>query len=161
MNRKIQNWFLFSTAVILFVTAAFILLSATSKVPILNAPDPILTLSNRRVFFLVSGLELAVSAFLLLVRNSQIRLLLTAGLAVSLLAYHVGLAHYREPNLFVCLGNFTDWVTLPPRILNGVTLTVLGWMLLGSIGLLAWGWVSRRKGTPAASTDEVTSPQTG
>lgn len=159
MNKRIQDGFIFSAAVALFMTAAFILLSATSKAAILDGPDPLLILSYRKVFYVAAGLELALSAFLLLARDAQTKLMLMAWLAGGFLVYDIGMAYYHEANLFVCLGNLFDWVTVPPRILNGIAYVVLGWLLLGSFGLLAWGWISGRKST--RSVIAVASPQTG
>jgi hypothetical protein len=155
MKNKIQERFIFSTAVLLFVAAAFILLTATSNNQLLDAPDALLGISSRIVFYMVAGVALALSAFLLLGRNPKPKLLAVAWLSCNFLVYHIATSVYHEPNLFACLGNLVVWMPVQPKILNVVAWLLLGWMLLGSGSLLIWG--STRQQTRSIGTVIVVS----
>ena len=106
MHKRIQEHFIFSVAILLFVAAGFLFSTAlTSQTLVLDRPDPFLLLSTRVLFYIIGGLQLLLSAFLLMSRTTLINLfLITWGAGMSLL-YGFGMAHYQEPDLFVCLGN--------------------------------------------------------
>jgi hypothetical protein len=138
--RNIRECFILSVAIILFVTAAAKLLGATSSAHILASFDPMLFLSNREVFRLAAVMELSVSAYLLMGRNHNMKLVLIAGLSAFYLIYRVGLQLVAAPNLFSCLGNLTGLIPISPRILDRLTVAMLGWMLIGSYTLLTVEW---------------------
>ena len=158
VHKRIQEWFVFSAAVLLFVTAACVLLGATSNVSLLDRADPILPLPSRLLFGLVGGLELALSAYLLLGRDMLKKLLLVAWLAACALVYHFGLASSGEANLLVCLGNLTDRIPVRPNTLNWIVPGTLGWLLLGSGVLLVVDWVARRKHVPSEDAESARQP---
>jgi len=82
MSRKTGDYFVFSAAVILFVTAAATVFSATGSAGTLAYHDPLIPLANRQVFLLAGGLELLISAFLSMnYENQRINLALIAWLA--------------------------------------------------------------------------------
>ena len=138
--RNIREYFILSVAIILFVTAAARLLGATSSAHILARLDPMLFISKREVFRLAAVMELSVSAYLLTGRNHKMKLALIAGLSAFDLIYRVVLQLIGAPNLFSCLGNLTELIPISPRILDRLTVAMLGWMLIGSYTLLIVEW---------------------
>jgi hypothetical protein len=146
MNRKARDYFVFSVAVILFVTAATKIFSATGSAEALGHPDPFIPLPNRLVFYLVGGIELFVSGFLLVKHeNQRTKLLLIAWLSTNCLVYRIGLWWMGAPNFCDCLGSLNEKLFISPRTLNYVMLVVLAWMIAGSYLLLISDWLSCRK----------------
>jgi hypothetical protein len=146
MIRKIQGFFIFSVAVILFVTAAAKIYSATGTADALGDSDPLIPLSNRLVFYLVGGLELLISAFLLVKDGSQtLKLSLIAWLGTNYLVYRAGLLWMGLPNFCDCLGNLNEKLSISPVILNHVMLSALVWLMAGSYSLLVIDWPGRRQ----------------
>ena len=142
MIRRFQGIFIYSAAIILFIAAAAKLLSATGSAQALDASDSVLYLSHRHLFLLEGGLELVMSAFLLMSRNSKTQTALIAWLATNFLVYRLGLWWMGAPNLCNCLGNLDDYLPLSPRFINAVAYASLAWLLIGSWMLLMLG---RRK----------------
>jgi hypothetical protein len=137
MNRKIQDSFIYSVAVILFVTASAKIFTATSKAQALRYPDWLFTLSNRNLFYVTGGIELAISVFLLMKNGGQrIKLALIAWLSTLFLAYRAGFWWQGVPNLCDCLGNLNQKLPVSPRTVNFVMLAVLIWLFVGSYLLL-------------------------
>jgi hypothetical protein len=153
MNTKIHAYFVFSSAVILFVTGAAKLFSALGAAQALDQPDSLLSLSHRHIFMIMGGLELGLSAFLLMSRNPKMQLALVAWLATNLLVYRIGLWWISAPDLCNCLGNLNQYLPVSPRILNVAALTALGWLLVGSYTLMITG----RRDHPAEVCPEPVS----
>jgi hypothetical protein len=138
MNKP-QAFFIFSAAVILFITGAAKLFTALGAAGALDQPDSLLILSHRHIFLLMSGLELGLSAFLLMGRNTKMQLALVAWLATNFLMYRIGLWWIGAPDLCNCLGNLNQYLPVSPRILNAAALVALGWLLVGSCTLMITG----------------------
>jgi hypothetical protein len=133
MNDRMRDGFIFSVAIILFITAAAKLFSAPGTAVALDSMDPILPLSNRWLFYLAGGIELLISGFLLIkTRGHRIKLTLIAWLATDYLVYRAGLWWSGSPNLCDCLGDLNDRLSISPRILNRFTLAALIWLSAGS-----------------------------
>lgn len=146
LNRKISDWFIFSAAVILFITAAAKIFASFGTADALNTADPLLPLSNRNVFLLAGLIELALSAFLLVQDgNQRMKLSLTAWLATNYLVYRIGVWWIGAPTFCDCLGNLNSELSISPRVIYPVMLAVLVWLLAGSYGFLAFDWLTRRK----------------
>jgi hypothetical protein len=143
MNNRIQSRFIYSAAIILFITGAAKLISAFGAAQVLDQADSLLILKHRYVLFFMSGTELGLSAFLLMGRNSKIKLSLIAWLGTNFLMYRIGLWWMSAPNLCNCLGNLNEYLPISPRILNLVAFTALGWLLIGSYALMILGWRNR------------------
>ena len=137
MIKALQTNFIYSVAVILFITAAAKLFATTGTGQALNYPDPILPLANRQMFFLMAGIELIVSAFLLVKNDGRLlKLALIACLATNLLGYRAGLWWEGAPDLCNCLGNLNDRLSISTRTLNFIMGAVLAWLLGGSYLLI-------------------------
>lgn len=144
MNKKVWDCYFFSVAVILFVTAVAKIFSATGSADALQKPDPGIPLSNRQVFYLVSALELALSAFLLLRQGNQmLKASLIAWLSTNYLAYRAVLWWTGAPIFCDCLGNLNDKFFISPQIINLVMLALLAWLMAGSCVFLSLEWFRR------------------
>jgi hypothetical protein len=143
MSRRLQSPFLHSAAVILFLTGMAKLFSVLGTAAALEEPDALLGLSHRHIFILLGGLELALSAFLLMGRSPQVKLALVAWLATNFLVYRLGLWSMGAPNLCNCLGNLNDYLPVSPRTLNAAAFAALGWLLAGSYTFLIAAWRNR------------------
>lgn len=127
-----ERWFIYSAAVILLLTAAAKLLSATGQVRALDAHDPLLMLSYRSVFILVGALECAVAACLILSRRNVFKLQNIAWLSNSFLVYRLGLLWMGVTMPCGCLGTLTAALGISPRIADFWMKVVLAYLLFGS-----------------------------
>jgi hypothetical protein len=161
MLERARGWFIWSAAVILFMTAAAKLVSAADHVPTLMRMDPVLNISNRHFFLLAGLLELAVSAFLLTGRNDRMKLMLIAWLATNFALYRAGLWWNHSAHLCSCLGNLAEMIPIRPRLLDGVLWGALGWMGVGSYGFLLLGWCVPRKSAASQAAAEARQKPAG
>ena len=137
--------FLFVTAVSLFFAAAGVLYFAMTGGRVLDLPDALLGLSHRKVFYLVGVLLLGTSAFLLINRNTQLRLLLLTWLSGNLLVYHFGAAYNGSANLWAALGNLSPYVPIAPQANYVFVSMLLVSLFLCSGGFWVADWWLRRK----------------
>lgn len=132
-NTRVQDAFLVSVAVMLFVGAAFVLSMTFGYNRVLEFSDAVLPFDERTTFHLATLLMFAASATLLVMREGQFRLMLTLWLGATFLLYHAGTRYSNGANLFVCLGNLDLPVTLSPAALSVLVFVGFSWMFLGSI----------------------------
>ena len=131
-------------AVILFVTAASQIFTAMQIPPLLDH-DQLLQIPLRQVFYLIAGLELALSAYLLAGGNAKLKLLLIAWLILNLFVYQIGLYWNGSPNYLNCLGNLNAHFPVPPRVLSWIMLLLFSYCFLGSCVFLILDWLHDRK----------------
>ena len=143
--KKVETYFAYSVAVIIFIAALTILLAAFGDNGALNQPDPLLFLKNRIIFFLAATLDIVLSAFLLAGKNNWLKLILVAWAATNFLAYQLGIWWTHGPNVYSCLGNLTSALPVHPRTLNGIIFVLLGYFLLGAYVLLVLNWINNRR----------------
>jgi len=151
MIKRIQGSYIYSTAVILFVTAVIKFISAFGTAPILDWLDPLMPLTNRHVFILAGALEAGISAFLFLGRELKTKTTLIAWLSIIYSIYRIGLWWAEAPNLCHCLGNLHEWFPISPVIENGVVWALLCWLLAGSnlFIIILWNNKETLKASPA------------
>lgn len=147
MSRKFQEWFVFVSAVTLFVAGVFILMGSASRFHVLDEPDALLNVSGRKVLLTAGIGLLAASAFLLMGRNKFVKLVVIAWLSVAFLVYQVGISSGRGVNFFACLGNLGVGWDVHPKTLNVIQFTVFSLLLAGSIGLLLMDRLTQLKKT--------------
>jgi hypothetical protein len=143
--RKLETYFIYSVAVILFIAALTILFVAFGSNGILDQPDPLFFLNNRIIFFLLAAFEIGLSVFLLAGKTNWMKLALAAWLATSFLAYRLGIWWTNQPNIYSCLGNLTDALPIPPRTLDLIITVVLGYLFFGASAFLVLNRINRRK----------------
>ena len=159
MRNRITQCFIYTAPVILLVTDTAKLVRAAGQTRILNYRDPLLPLTSRHLLVAVACLELAVTAYLLFGRNAWMKLAMIAWLATNFLAYRAGLVWIGVHQPCWCLGNVTDALRLSPALVDLGVKVVLGFLLIGSYGLLACGrWQNRRVTDAPAKLDNQELP---
>ena len=148
MIRRIHDGYIYSTAVILFVTAMILFSSALGSAPILDWLDPLLPFSNRRVFVLAGIMGLGFSAYLFLENERGTKIMSIAWLAIIYLIYRLGLwwAGAVDPSKY--LGIFNDQYSISPEVVNRIAWVWFGWLFVGShtLGIFQWlTHLSKRK----------------
>jgi hypothetical protein len=144
MIRRIQDGYIYSTAVILFIAAMILFSSARGTAPILDWLDPLLPFSNRHVFMLGGILGLGLSAYLFLGSERETKTTSIAWLSIICLIYRLGLWWAGTPDPSQYLGNLTARFSIAPEVLNLVPWVLLGWLLIGSLTLGMFQRISRR-----------------
>lgn len=153
-NDKLTRLFVQSVGIILCLTAIAKLVSAGGSARILNLPDPLLILSNKIVLVLVAVMELVIAGFALFSKKINLALYLIAWFASNLLIYRLGLWWSKVAAPCSCLGTVTDALPFSPHTIQLMMKCILGYMLIGSFGLLLRGFFSGRN-KPAASATPV------
>ena len=145
MNQKIQKYFTGLIAVVLFVAATTKLAGAVLSSPMLDYRDPLLLLSNRNVLYASAGVEFVISALLLMTGNERRKLAVIAWLTIVYLLYRACLWWAGEPFFWSYLGNLTDRLAVPPRLLNWSILLVLGGIFACAAVLWSLDWFKSKE----------------
>lgn len=143
--KKSPEIFAFIGAVLLFVHAAPLFIAANDKINVLGLKDQdtIFPLSERHILFSVAGLELALSALLLMPGRKHIRFGIAAWLASSFLVYHFYLYFYAVS--MGCLVNLTGRLPVLPEYYDYFTLVLFAGLLVGSLAFMYLDWWSSRR----------------
>jgi hypothetical protein len=160
---RLEQWFIYTAAKILVVTALAKLYSATGSARLLDRADPLLMMTHRQVFILVGLGELAVAAYLLLGRDRILKLLSVVWLASMFAVYRAGMWWIGAPKACGCLGSLGDLLPVSEAVVTHGMLAILVYLWVGSVGLLLLsGWEKRelargtmRQGTSASKVGEV------
>ena len=134
------HYFLDLGAVILFLASSINLLVALNPAPILGQPDTIFPLSHRLTLFGLGGIELSVSAFLLIRKNPWTKLALMAWLAGCLAFYRLALWSSGDAFFGDCIGNLYHWFALSPWLMAVISNVMIGILLAGSSFFLVRNW---------------------
>ncbi len=148
MIRRIQDGYIYSTAVILFVTALILFSSTRGAAPILDWLDPLLPFSNRHIFVLAGTLELGLSAYLFLGSERGTKTMCIAWLAIICLIHRLALWWAGAPDLCSSLGDLTSQFPIAPETLNRITWGWLDWLLVGSLTLGLFQWIGHQTPQP-------------
>jgi hypothetical protein len=160
MVKSFQRYYFCVVAVTLFLMGIINILSVNESSFLLDQFDPFLFLKNRWCLFAVGMLEIIVSAVLLLGQRIQTRLLWITWLTSMLIVYRVGLRWNDAPNLGDCLGNFDEWLPIPPPLLAMITSTILVFCLASSSILLIYNGLKRlnfKKAKPVSIIEQQTA----
>jgi hypothetical protein len=141
---KIVRRFIYSSAVLLFLTAAAKVTSVFGSAALLGRHEPLMGLNYRSLLGIAGLLELAVSAVCVLNKSITIRLWMIAWLATIILVYRVSMpwVGYQQP--CPCLGSLTDVLHVSPHVANDAMKGALAYLLAGSYGSLLWLWLWQR-----------------
>jgi len=144
---KMIRYFRRSAAGLLLITGAAKIISAGGHARILEATDPVLSLTFREVFWMVGGLEVLVALYCWWGRRPVVAVGLVAWLASMFVIYRFGLVlvDYHRP--CSCLGNLTDALPISPQSAATLLKIILGYLLLGGYTSLFLLWQGRRKGS--------------
>lgn len=128
--------FLSSVVVILTLTAAAKLIGAAGRAPLLALPDPVFGISNKATILSAAGLEMFLVAVVIARWKDPVTYLALMWFGAILLIYRVAHAAVAPGRLCPCLGTLTERIGLSPEAANYALLSVLLYILAGSI--LAW-----------------------
>jgi hypothetical protein len=137
-QRRLINLFVWSSAALLTTTAIAKLVSCFGTAKILQNSDPLVGLRFGHLMFIAGILELGVAAHSLFSRNRIVTVTLIAWLASIFVLYRIGLFFVGLNIPCPCLGGFTDAIHLRREIADIIMKIVLGYLLLGSYGVLLW-----------------------
>ena len=140
--HRSQQWFLLSAALILIVTAVIKLLSALQEVQVLGRLDPVFWFLTKRQLLVVTAMLEGIVAGIILKSNRReatyVTLILVFSLSSIFLCYRLGLWWSGYSGECSCFGNATQWLGTSPDIMNRAAQFLLGYLLAGSTGMLAW-----------------------
>jgi hypothetical protein len=140
---KVDKWprrFILSCSVILLITGAAKIVSAMGAARILWLTDPILYISFGHLMLLAGVCELSVSTICILGRNIKLQAAVLAWLSTIFVVYRIGLLYLGWNRPCSCMGNLTDALHIPPKIADVMMEIILGYLLVGSYGILFWLW---------------------
>jgi len=143
-KRSLINLFVWSSAALLIVTAAAKLVSCFGTAKILQNSDPLVGLRFGRLMFIAGIIELGVAVNSLFLKDRIVAVTLIAWLASVFVLYRLGLFFVGLNIPCPCLGGFTDAIHLRKEIADSIMKVVLGYLLLGSYGILFWERKQRR-----------------
>ena len=135
--------FLLSCAAVLSLTAIAKLSSAFGHAKILDFPDPLWGISNRRFLGVMAAVEFAVAALMLTRVRAEVKFLGTAWLGANFILYRVAMAILRPGKLCPCLGSVTERLRLNETTVGYVLSALAFYMFIG--GLLCY-FQGRRRG---------------
>jgi hypothetical protein len=147
---KNVRWFLYSAAVVLFLTAAAKYISSFGHGTILQARDPLIGLQFQDLFRIIGGIETAVALVCIFSRRIWLAEGLVAWLATSFLAYRIGLVAVGYHRPCSCMGNLTDALHIPPQTADTAMKIILAYLLIGSYASLFWLWRQHKKAVSSA-----------
>lgn len=130
--------FIRSAGTILAVTGLAKVWSALTPTKILAVDDPITGLSFGHLLLAVGLIELAIAGVCLFWRSQKPSLMLIACLATNFSVYRLGLFLIGWHRPCSCMGNLTDALHIRPEVADNIMKVVLGYLLIGSYGLLIW-----------------------
>ncbi len=135
-SETVRSCFLSAAGVALAVTGLAKAFSAIGHARALDALDPIFGISFRHLLLSVGLIELFIAFLCLLTEKRELSLIVVAFLATNFLVYRIGLWLIGWDHPCGCLGNFTDALHLTPKTADGIMKVVLGFLLVGSYGVL-------------------------
>ncbi len=145
MKSKLVFYFVRSVGVLLLATAIAKIVSACGSAHILQASDPILSISFRDEFWIFGVIELIVAAVCFSRDRVELQAMLVAFLATNFAAYRIGLLWIGYRKYCSCMGNLTDALHIPPQTADLAMKIILAYLLIGSYASLFWLWRQRKK----------------
>jgi Methylamine utilisation protein MauE len=157
MRSRSVSLFLFSAGVLLLVTGVAKLISGFGDTRALAAPDPLLSLPYRFLFWGVGILEVIVAAVCFFAGRTPLKAGLVAWLATNFLVYRVGQAAVGYDGPCACLGSLTAALHISPHAADNAMRVVLAYLLVGSYTALFWLWKQKRKASPGTPLSRATA----
>lgn len=139
MNGSIFRVFIRSTGVLLLLTAAAKIYSATGTARILTATDPLIHLKYHTIMISVGLLEFAIALYLFFGRNAGLKPWLVLWLSSNFMMYRFAndLLHIK---LCPCLGTIGDLLHIPKQIMDFSLLAMVLYLFFGSTYFLLRAW---------------------
>jgi len=149
--RKLLNKFIYSSGILLVITALAKLISSFGSGTILQMRDPLTGFQFQDLFRIVGGIEVAVALVCIFGKRTWLQAGLVAWLATSFLAYRIGLVAVGYHRPCSCMGNLTDALHIPPQTADTAMKIILAYLLLGSYATLFWLWRQHKKAALSAA----------
>jgi hypothetical protein len=147
-----RNFFYFA-GVLLLLTSAAKLISATGSAHILENQDPILQISFRRIFEFAGSLELVIALVCFFGKRLVLKAGLIAWLSTCFFIYRLGLNWVGYTKPCSCLGNLTDSLHIAPDVADLLMKFILAVLFFGSYSLLFWLWFQKNKLQPVGAAN--------
>jgi len=141
----VRRLFCISAGVILFATAIAKVYSAFGSANALLVHDPITGLSFGHLIMSAGFVEFIVAYICLPKRFENVAVRLVAWVSMCFVLYRFGLVFMGWRRPCPCLGNFTDAIHVLPHSADNIMKGVLGYLLIGSYGILFHQWWRNRK----------------
>jgi hypothetical protein len=135
--HRLVDYFLLSATVLLTGTALLKLFAALGEQRILDYPDPVLLVHNRRLMGVTAAVECIVGWFIISQASLLLRLTILAWLCSSFWLYQLGRWWFGVKSSCPCLGALFDFLPMTDRMKNGIVLTLLLYLSIGSLLALA------------------------
>ena len=145
MPTKSIQFFHCSAGALLLAAAAALFFSSRVGATIIFPPDPVFAVSIKYLFWIFSGLCLAVGLFTLAGEPRCLRAIVIAVLATILLAYRLGCLWHGVHGLRGYLGSFSDAFGVSAATAEVMAQVTLLYLLLGSYLALAGLWWQYRR----------------
>lgn len=127
--KATMNWFFKTTALMLLMTSAAKLYSATGSAKILSVPDVFLHINNRWLMVSLAVIEALASAYLLIARNNINRAMLVIWLSSNFIFYRI-VNYVLHITYCPCLGTLGQKLPLSQGRINiALTAFVLYWFV--------------------------------
>lgn len=149
MRTPFTKFFFYSGALLLFLTGAAKLYSATGTARILTAIDPLLQLTYRPVMFGVGLLEAAIALYLVSGHNLILKPWLVFWLSCNFMLYRFANA-FLHVKLCPCLGTLGSALPISKTAVDTLLLAIVLYLFFGSSLILLRLW-SNRDRTPGSS----------
>jgi len=149
--KQFIRFFVCSGCALLFFTSAAKLVSSFGGAGILQSIDPIFLISFRKLFRIFGAFELVMVCLCLLVKQTELKIIIIAWLSTSFLIYRSGLLLLGWQRPCHCLGNLTDTLHISPQSADTAMKIILAYLLIGSYATLFWLWRQQRKTAPIQS----------
>jgi hypothetical protein len=143
-TTRIEKWFQISVVLVLTITAASKVLSATGSAKILNYQNELFLIPNRYVMVLAACVEVIVIACILIIRNSPVKLYLSGVLSLVFLLYRFTMHSIGSLTPCPCLGTLTDSLHIKPETASMTLIGFAVYMLAGSVLLLVRYFLLRK-----------------
>jgi len=132
MRYRFLFWFVRSVGVLLVISSAAKIISASGSARVLATLDPIFAVSFRNVFLVVGAIELFVALICFFKLNINLKIGVITWLTLNILLYRIVLwaIGYQKP--CACLGTLTEELHIQPGIADMAMKAVLAYFLIGS-----------------------------
>jgi hypothetical protein len=132
-KASVARIFLLSCAAVLSLTALAKLSSVFGHAKILDFPDPLWGISNRRFLGVLAVLELAVAALVFTRVRVEMKFLITAWLGANFLLYRVAVAVLKPGKLCPCLGSVTERLQINETTAGYILSGIAFYMFIGGL----------------------------
>ena len=151
IGRRLSQWFIASSGVILSATGIVKVWSAFGNSKLLSVADPIFGTEFKHLMLVVGMAEIVIALICFFGKQQKLALGLVAWLATNFVFYRLGLWWMDWHRPCSCLGNLTNALHIPPQTADSAMKIILGYLMVGSYTALFWFWRKRRRNPTLAA----------